>query len=344
MRRAAAFAIALLLLSCTPQTAHPAAAPTLTDEAATLGSLTQVDDYPLYTLHYRGSYTVDVSSADLPGPVGVSALQTQLACGEPWGCSLFAALGDEKDRLLGRNFDWQFSPALLLFTDPPDGYASASMVDIAYLGFDGERSKRLEGLSLDQRKPLLDSPQLPFDGMNEKGLAVGMAAVPAQEMPHDALRPTLDELQVIREMLDHAASVEEAVKVLGGYNIDMGSVPIHYLIADASGKSAVVEFYAGQMRVVRNESSWQTATNFLIASTDGRPQGHCWRYDRISQQLEAGLGRIDSRDAMQLLGDVSQENTQWSVVYHLTSGEIQVVMGRGYNAAAHTFSLDRSGR
>ena len=42
------------------------------------------------------------------------------------------------DRLFGRNFDWRYSPALLLFTDRPaaGGYASVSMVDIAYLGFD----------------------------------------------------------------------------------------------------------------------------------------------------------------------------------------------------------------
>jgi hypothetical protein len=33
----------------------------------------------------------------------------------------FAAIGDEEQNLYGRNFDWQFSPAVLLFTDPPDG-------------------------------------------------------------------------------------------------------------------------------------------------------------------------------------------------------------------------------
>jgi Flp pilus assembly protein TadD len=30
----------------------------------------------------------------------------------------------------GRNFDWDFSPALLLFTNPPDGYASVSRGDL----------------------------------------------------------------------------------------------------------------------------------------------------------------------------------------------------------------------
>ena len=40
--------------------------------------------------------------------------------------------------LLGRNFDWYEHPALILFTDPPDGYASVSMVDISYLGVKGD--------------------------------------------------------------------------------------------------------------------------------------------------------------------------------------------------------------
>jgi penicillin V acylase-like amidase (Ntn superfamily) len=32
----------------------------------------------------------------------------------------------------------------------------------------------------------LQAPYLPFDGMNEHGLAIGMAAVPESTMPHDA--------------------------------------------------------------------------------------------------------------------------------------------------------------
>jgi len=33
-----------------------------------------------------------------------------------WACSLFAGLGDVEQRLYGRNFDWDHSPAVLLFT------------------------------------------------------------------------------------------------------------------------------------------------------------------------------------------------------------------------------------
>ncbi len=33
-----------------------------------------------------------------------------------WGCSLFAFFSDPQAMLYGRNFDWEYSPALLLFT------------------------------------------------------------------------------------------------------------------------------------------------------------------------------------------------------------------------------------
>ena len=51
-----------------------------------------------------------------------------------WSCTLFAALGDPNDLYFGRNFDREFSPTLLLFNHPKDGYSSVSMVDISYLG------------------------------------------------------------------------------------------------------------------------------------------------------------------------------------------------------------------
>jgi hypothetical protein len=249
-------------------------------------------------------------------------------------------LGNTEDRLLGRNFDWNFSPALLLFTDPGDGYASVSMVDIEYLGFEGDRSKNLIDLPLEERRALLDAPSLPFDGMNEKGLAIGMAAVPGEDTPYDPQKKTLDELEVIREVLDHAGTVDEAIEILNSYNIDMGSVPIHYLIASASGDSAVVEFYQGEMVAFRNESQWQVATNFLLASTNGNAQGQCWRYDLIERRLNELGGRVSTKNAFRLLEDVSQDHTQWSILYHMTSGDLEVVMGREYTRKVHTFHLE----
>ncbi len=343
MKSAAALAVlALTLVSCDIRIPGTALGGTQTDEAATLSSLELVDDYPLYTMHYKGSYDGWIS-APLPSKtVAMPGASAGAGCQAAWGCSLFAALSDENNRLLGRDFDWDFSPAVLLFADPPDGYASVSMVDMVYLGFEGDRSKNLMDLSLEERKPLLNAVQLPFDGMNEKGLAVGMAAVDPGNMPVDPKKETIGELRAIREILDHAATVEQAVEILAGHNIDMGDVPIHYLIASASGQSALVEFYEGKMVVFRNESNWQAATNFLLASMHGQPLGECPRYDRISARLEELQGQISRPDAIRLLGDVSQESTQWSIVYHMTSGDLDVTMGRKYSEPVHTFHLDQS--
>jgi hypothetical protein len=307
-------------------------------------SLEQVDGFPLYTMRFVAAYSLEAQPDKSTSWLKIDSLRAGAPGQAGWSCSLFATLGDQQNALYGRNFDWQYSPALLLFTDPPDGYASISMVDIDYLGLGGDRAANLTELPLQQRRPLLGAPGLPFDGMNERGLSIGMAAVPPGEMSADPEKRTVDQLRVIREILDHASTVDDAVDILGQYNIDMGSVPVHYLVASASGHSALVEFYRGKMVVLRNESAWQIATNFLVASTDGHAEGQCWRYDRINERLTEAGGKLATQDALSLLAEVSQNNTQWSIVYGMSSGDVSIVMGRDYAGQVHAFHLNQSGR
>jgi len=198
----------------------------------------------------------------------------------------------------------------------------------------------LTELPLDQRLPLLDAPSLPFDGMNEHGLVVGMAAVPGGNVRPDPGKETIDSVQVIHRMLDRASTVDEAVTILQQVNIEWGSdPPLHYLIADRSGQSVLVEFYQGKIQVVLTDKPWHLATNFLVSSVGDNAAGHCPRYDKIDQRLSAAGGRSDATKAMQLLHDVSQPNTQWSIVYGLSTGEIVVTLGREYSRT-HTFQID----
>ena len=244
----------------TSPTAHPDGL--TADQVATLSSLQKLDDYPLYTMRYIGMpRTSEAGVISETSPV--------------FACSLFAALGDPAGRLFGRNFDWRYSPALLLFTDRPaaGGYASVSMVDIAYLGF-SDKSVDLTALPLAERRGLLDAPSWPFDGMNEAGVAVGMAAVASADERHDPGKPTIDSLEVMREILDHAGNVDEAVAVLGQYNIDWeGGPPLHYLVADRSGHAALVEFHGGRIVVLPNPNPWHAATNFTRSAVDGGCRG-----------------------------------------------------------------------
>jgi hypothetical protein len=148
---------------------------------------------------------------------------------------------------------------------------------------------------------------------------------------------------VIREMLDRARNVEEAVAILEGHNIAMGGgPPLHYLVADASGRAVLVEFYQERMRLLPNEGPWHQATNFLVSAQTGSAEGTCRRYDQIHRLLSAAGGALGTTEAMDLLWDVSQNSTQWSVVYGMTTGEVRVVMGRQYGTL-HTFHLSLAG-
>lgn len=314
----------------------------LANGAETLASLEQVDDYPLYTMTYVGEYDATLNTeavfSRVPGEdPGVSYAGEGLT----WGCSLFAAFADAENALYGRNFDWQFSPALLLFTDPPDGYASVSMVDIAYLGFDGAAAYGLTDLPLDALEPLLSAPNLPFDGMNEHGLVVGMAAVPGGNVMPDPTLETVGSLMIIRLVLDHARTVDEAVAIFEDYNVSMegGGPPLHYLIADSSGEAVLVEYYEGEMVVIPNANDWHMATNHLRAAVAAGQRSTCWRYDGLDEELTQSEGRLTMQEALDLLEAVSQSNTQWSIVYGIGSGEIRVVMDRQYEMV-HEFHLD----
>jgi len=150
--------ILFLLVSCGAggQNNTPASTTTSPDSSTglpagaitTLNSLEKLDDYPFYVMQYIGDYEYPQISSNWIEATG-------------FGCSLFTALG-EGDKLFGRNFDWEFSPALLLFTNPPDGYASASMVDLTFLGISSAQARKLIETPINNRSTLLAAPSLPF--------------------------------------------------------------------------------------------------------------------------------------------------------------------------------------
>jgi hypothetical protein len=303
----------------------------------TLASVRQIDGYPLYTMRYYGDYSQNIAVIEALSAQTVAPPATA-AVSPAWGCSLFTAFADPDNALYGRNFDWNFSHAILLYTHPPDGYASVSMVDIAYLGFASPTAARsITDLPLTERAALIYAPLWPFDGMNEYGLVIGMAAVPDATLPDDPARETIGSLEIMREVLDHARTLDEAVAIFERYNIDMeGGPTLHYLIADATGRSVLIEFAGGEMIVQPNAQSWDMATNFIRATAPKAPESMCWRYHTISAQMSESGGQLPPEDALGLLGRVAQPNTQWSIVYNMATGEIRVAMHGDYT---HTHIL-----
>jgi len=279
----------------------------------TLTTLRKVDTYPVYEMSYNGDYRFEeyLKKGEWP------RLEAKPAC------TCFAALSEQP--MYGRNFDFPSNPVLVLHTSPPGRYASLSTVDLGYFGFDMQHPPDSGDLSR-----LLETPYLPFDGMNEKGVFVAMMALEMAKGSNDLDKLTIGEIEVIRLVLDHASNLDEALDLMDSYNIEFTEPPIHYLIADKSGASAVVEYLNDEMKIIRNTEPWQVSTNFIITGSDAPNQVPCWRYRIVYDTLCEKAGALTSGDAMSLLQRVSQQNTVWSAVYDPEDLEMSLIVDRNY--------------
>ncbi len=64
--------------------------------------------------------------------------------------------------------------------------------------------------------------------------------------------------------------------------------------------------------------------------TMGMIQSRWWTWASTSAKLMATAGRLTSESAMDLLSDVAQSSTQWSVVYDMARLQVHVAMGRDH--------------
>jgi hypothetical protein len=67
-------------------------------------------------------------------------------------------------------------------------------------------------------------------------------------------------------------------------------------------------------------------------------QPDCWRYKKASETLAEEQGNITNEQAMDILQGTSQDITTWSIVYNLSTGGINLAMGKNYDQV-HTFKL-----
>ncbi|UYP47526.1 hypothetical protein NEF87_003811 [Candidatus Lokiarchaeum ossiferum] len=303
----------------------------------TLQSLVKLDTDPFYYIELWGDYGFEQYLQ-----AGINewvAEPERLTSQNSWACSIFATLNNNNDFLYGRNFDWKDGPKLLVFTNATNAYASYSMVDLGILGFSSE--KNFLDASYDE---YLQAAYCPLDGMNEYGLSIGCMTASGSENILNLNKIKLGSLEVMRLALDYATSVDETILLWRNYSVDfVGGPPLHYLIADASGNSAIIEFTDGEMQVILTENPWQTSTNFLLYESDTTDKVNCWRYSLVESVLKEKNGELSTQEAMDLLEDVAQDwstgGTQWSNIFNMNTKEISIVIGMDYSKKWHTFTF-----
>lgn len=325
-------------------------------EISSLMSLEKIDDHTLYTMEYDGDYGFDdflETGASSDGEL-VDFVVKKLLKGIPvefsipnLGCSTFNAQTKDGDYIFGRNFDLTYSPALFVKTKPDHGYASMSTVNLGFLGFNKDKQPD----SLTKQITTLAAPYAPLDGLNEKGLSIGVLLIPTEETNQQTDKIDITTTTAVRLVLDKAATVDEAVELLKQYDMHSSAKSsYHFQIADASGKSVVVEYVNNQISIVKADKSYQMATNFLLTPGDydfGKGQD---RYEKMKTILDKSNGIIENEQkGMDILNSASQPlhqneegqetGTQWSIVYNNTDLTAKIIMGRKYDQVAHEFSL-----
>lgn len=215
-----------------------------------------------------------------------------------------------------RNYD--FSPMLydarLVFTKPTDGYAT--------VGFSQQILGRL-------------------DGMNEKGLVVGLHFVNNEERAEGFFATT-----IVRMVLEQCADVDEAIELIT--NIPHGYC-YNYSITDRSGKGIIVE--AAPNKQIISENDPLICTNHFISESllsknrnDLQLQGSIARKNYIESLLENNDKTINYYKAFN-----NEDSPLFSSYYDQFFGtlhtviydpkDLKVVVGIGKNSSPIEFSL-----
>ena len=160
------------------------------------------------------------------------------------GCSSFTVIDENGNNLFGRNYDFASTSSLILHTNPGNGrHASISSVDLQFLGLgDG-----IDGLM--DKLTAIAAAYAPLDGMNDAGVSCGIYM--SYQGPGDESystdqqtdKPDLTSTTMLRMILDYADDVDEAVDLVKKYDFhDSANSSFHYMVADKSGKSAILEW------------------------------------------------------------------------------------------------------
>lgn len=330
----------ILILACFLIVAVFAVGALFFNELRSLSSLKKVDDHPMYTMTYYGDYGFDEflevgakKDSDIEDFVTerlLKGLPIDLGVTGD-GCTAFVTQNEAGEVIFGRNFDFDYTPSLQVQTTPKDGYASISTVNLTFAGY--SKDNLPEGFN---SFLALAAPYLPFDGVNEKGVAMALLAVPEVQLNNDENKVTLNTTTAIRLVLDKAATVDEAVELLSQYNIYFSAdVNCHYLIADSTGKSVIVEYWDGKLQTVEPEYDYQVASNFVAYSGLNIGEGFTEfdRYDKVVQSIASHNGKLNEQQAIGLLEEIGiydgdTDKLQWSVVYNLTTLEGKIFAHR----------------
>jgi choloylglycine hydrolase len=256
-----------------------------------------------------------------------------LAAGPARACTTFV-LESSNHLYFGRNLDW-FSEDGLVVVNPRQMQKSAIVMSASspakWVSKYGSVTFNCGGW------------EMPSGGMNEAGLVVECMWLNETQYPAPDARAALNSLQWTQYQLDNCQTVDEVIATDQIIRVEMGGLraPQHYLVCDAAGNCAVIEFlnvktvcHRGKQlfcRALANEPYAAAAADAKLHPTGGdlgkKPNVNApfTRIERAGTRATAFQSGTPDKNldyAFGVLDEVSQNDTVWRLVYDITTRQI----------------------
>lgn len=309
------------------------------------GELKKLNNYT-YTLKYENDYALDMvlergikNVADLAKTMqrhfGAKNGDIKMS-GSGFACTTFNHFTESGDHILARNFDYKDAPAIVVWTAPENGYKSVAMTDTNVMLY-GEKLGEAKN-----KNRLLLAPYACMDGINEKGLAIAVLEIKTKATHQHTGKRSITTTVMIRAVLDKCATVDEAVEMFKRYDMqDSLFCNYHYQIADASGKTILIEYVNNEMRLIEPEDKIQYVMNFFKSPDGDNKKGFGYtRQKWIEAAFAESKGVMSEQEAMKLLEKCKldykhkrgyQITSLWSAVYNCQRCSMLLSTGMDYS-------------
>jgi penicillin V acylase-like amidase (Ntn superfamily) len=237
-------------------------------------------------------------------------------------CSAFVAHYNKV--VLGKNLDWELGNGLIVFN--PKNKAKKSVVARKPLNW----KSKFCSITFNQF-----GKNLPLGGMNEAGLVIEELSTWPVDYPNDTSLSCLNEFEWVQYNLDSYASISEVIENVDNYSISKFFFGLHFIIADSSGNSAIVEFINGKAEIsLKNNFPFLALTN-----NNYKELLKSYNYYLNSRRNELNISQSQDRfiklihllksnsvstsfSAMNILDSVKVDDTRWQIVYNASDLEI----------------------
>ncbi len=235
-------------------------------------------------------------------------------------------LKNDNSVFLAKNFDWTYGDGFLIKNVRgirKTAFYTSAGAPVSWVSKFGSVTFNQNG------------KEMPYGGMNEKGLAVEMLWLDYTEYYTAPALPYINELEWIQYQLDNYATVEEVIANIHALSIRPFKGKIHFIVADATGNSIVIEHIGGKIMFEKKQAGQcQAITNYDMATSanwvanqknaaKGNVTQALYRYTRLQSEIDQQQFATDlsEKRAFNILDDVAIKKghfkTFWTIVYDL---------------------------